>query len=158
MFIFILLYQIVQRYFIQNNLIINRRIDKQIMYIHKIEQHSAFNYKMLMHSETCVNCKYSTMTKKGQICKWNIHMNILCECIYIKFKHRQNWFMVIINQSISRLIGKIKVAISEMIRILYFVLRSGHKMYVCVCLCVRAHVNIYDIAKLLRIDSCSSHV
>ena len=84
-------------------------------------------------------------------------MNILCECIYIKFKHRQNLFMVIINQSISRLIGKIKVALSEMIIILYFVLRSGHKC-MCVCLCVKAHVNIYDITKLLRIDSCSSHV
>ena len=45
--------------------------------------------------------------------------------------------MVIVNQSISRLIGKIKVALPEMIRTLYFVLRSGHKcICVCVCVCV----------------------
>ena len=87
-------------------------------------------------------------------------MNILYECIYIKFKIRQTLLMVIVNQSISRWIGKIKVALPEMIRTLYFVLRSGHKcICVCVCVCVRererVHVNIYDITKLLRIDSCS---
>ena len=92
---------------------------------------------MLMHSETYMKCKYSTVTKKCQICKWNIQMNILYECIYIKFKIRQNLLMVIVNQSISRLIGKIKVALPEMIRTLYFVLRSGHKcICVCVCVCV----------------------
>lgn len=58
------LYKFVHIGFIYNSLTTNSRNGKQIMHIDKIQYCSASKNKMLMHSVTCMNLKYFTVTKK----------------------------------------------------------------------------------------------